>query len=171
MKQTIEQFGGQCHDILKRNSGPVGLEQVRQGLETLLADQDILAAYLGPDADEPRKIVYEDWELKFCILTHVHKGSNESPPHDHGPTWAIYGQAKGTTEMTEYRVLEASEAGKPGKVEAFKSYALKPGMAVAYEAGQVHSPKRTGETRLIRIEGVNVVTVKRTPYKLAEAPS
>jgi hypothetical protein len=39
-------------------------------------------------------------------------------------------------------------------------------MAVAYEAGQVHAPKRTGETRLIRIEGVNVTTVKRTPYEL-----
>jgi len=167
MKQSIEQFGGRCHDILKQNPGPEGLEQVRQGLETVLADEGILATYLGPDADAPRKVIYEDPELKFCILAHVHKGSNESPPHDHGPTWAIYGQAQGMTEMTEYRVVEASKDGKPGKVEAFKSYELRPGMAVAYEAGQVHSPKRTGETRLIRIEGVDTTKVKRTPYKLA----
>lgn len=167
MTQTIEEFGGRCHDILKQNPGPEGLEQVRQGLEEVLADEDILAAHLGPDADSPRNILYEDPELKFCILAHVFKGSNESPPHDHGPTWAIYGQATGTTEMTEYQVVAAPEDGKPGKVEAFKSYELRPGMAVAYEAGQIHSPKRTGETRLIRIEGVNVTTVKRTPYKLA----
>jgi predicted metal-dependent enzyme (double-stranded beta helix superfamily) len=166
MGQTIEQFGGRCHDILKQNPGPEGLEQVRQGLEQVLGDPDILATHLGPDADAPRKIIYEDAELKFCILAHVFKGANESPPHDHGPTWAIYGQAGGTTEMTEYRVVEAPEDGKPGTVEAFKSYELAPGMAVAYEAGQVHSPKRTGETRLIRIEGVNVTTVKRTPYEL-----
>ncbi|MBC8242741.1 MAG: hypothetical protein H8E30_20055 [Alphaproteobacteria bacterium] len=167
MKQSIEQFGSRCHDILKQNPGPEGLERVRQDLEAVLADEDILATYLGPDADAPRKIIYEDPELKFCILAHVHKGSSESPPHDHGPTWAIYGQAQGTTEMTEYQVVEASKDGKPGKVEAFKSYKLEPGMAVAYEAGQVHSPKRTGETRLIRIEGVDTTTVKRTPYKLA----
>ncbi|MDA1098510.1 MAG: hypothetical protein O2967_05940 [Proteobacteria bacterium] len=165
MVQTIEQFGSRCHDILKQNPGPEGLEQVRQGLEQILSDADVLATYLGPDADAPRKIIYEDPELKFCILAHVFKGSNESPPHDHGPTWAIYGQASGTTEMTEYRVVEAPKDGRPGKVEAFKSYELRPGMAVAYEAGQVHAPKRTGETRLIRIEGVNVMTVKRTPYE------
>ena len=79
MGQTIEQFGGQCRDILKRNPGPEGLEQVRQRLERVLADPDIVAAHLGPDADEPRKIIYQDAELKFCILAHVFKGSNESP--------------------------------------------------------------------------------------------
>lgn len=167
MTKSIEEFGARCHDILKQNPGPEGLEQVRRGLEQVLADEEILATYLGPEADEPRRIIYEDPELKFCILAHVFKGSNESPPHDHGPTWAIYGQASGSTEMTEYQIVKAPEGGKPGQVKAFKSYELKPGMAVAYEAGQVHSPKREGETRLIRIEGVNVTTVKRTPYELA----
>ena len=167
MTRTIEQFGNRCHDILKQNPGAEGLEEVRQGLEQVLVDEDILAAHLGPEADQARKIIYEDPELKFCILAHVFKGANESSPHDHGPTWAIYGQARGATEMTEYQVVEAAKDGNPGKVEAFKTYTLEPGMAVAYEAGQVHAPKRTGETRLIRIEGVNVTTVKRTPYELA----
>jgi predicted metal-dependent enzyme (double-stranded beta helix superfamily) len=167
MTRTIEQFGSRCHDILKQNSGAEGLEEVRQGLERVLVDEDILAAHLGPEADQARKIIYEDPELKFCILAHVFKGANESSPHDHGPTWAIYGQARGATEMTEYQVVEAAKNGNPGKVEAFKTYKLEPGMAVAYGAGQVHSPKRMGETRLIRIEGVNVTTVKRTPYELA----
>jgi hypothetical protein len=167
MTRTIEQFGGRCREILKQNSGAEGLELVRQGLEQVLGDEDILAAHLGPEADQDRKIIYEDAELKFCILAHVYKGANQSFPHDHGPTWAIYGQARGTTEMTEYQVVEAARDGNPGKVEAFKTYKLEPGMAVAYQAGQVHAPKRTGETRLIRIEGVNVKTVKRTPYELA----
>jgi predicted metal-dependent enzyme (double-stranded beta helix superfamily) len=167
MRRTIEQFGERCHDILKRGTGSEALEQVRRDLETVLVDDTILATHLGPDSESPREIIYEDPGLKFCILAHVFKGSNESPPHDHGPTWAIYGQARGTTEMTEYRILVAPEDGKPGKVEAIKSYDLKPGMAVAYDVGQVHSPKRTGETRLIRIEGQNVMTIKRVPFELA----
>lgn len=167
MGQTIEQFGACCRDILKRDAGPEGLEKVRQNLEEVLADEDFLAAHLGPEADSQRKIIYEDPELKFCVLAHVFTGPKESPPHDHGPTWAIYGQATGTTEMTEYRVVQAPKAGKPGKVEPFKTYEMTPGMAVAYDVGQVHSPKREGDTRLIRIEGMDVTTVKRTPLELA----
>ena len=55
--------------------------------------------------------------------------------------------------------------GQPGKVEAVKSYDLNPGMAVAYGVGQLHSPKREGETRLIRIEGKNLDTIKRDRYE------
>lgn len=167
MGQTVEQFGARCRDILKRNPGSEGVEQVRRNLEEVLADEDFLAAHLGPDEDSDRKIIYEDPELKFCILAHVFTGSNESAPHDHGPTWAIYGQATGTTEMTEYQVIQAPEGEKPGKVEPCKTYQMTPGMAVAYDVGQVHSPKREGDTRLIRIEGRNVRTVKRTPLELA----
>ncbi len=166
MGQTIEQFGAQCHDILKKSSGPDGLEQVRQGLEKILADEEILAAHLGPEEDSQRKIIYEDPELGFCILAHVFKGPKESPPHDHGPTWAIYGQATGTTEMTEYNVVQPPAEGKPGKVEPVKTYPMTPGKAVAYGVGQVHSPKRTYETRLIRIEGKNVTKLKRSPFEV-----
>ena len=129
MEQLIEQFGARCHDIIKQGHGPDELELVRQDLEKMLVNEDFLAAHLGPDADDPRKIIYEDPELEFCILAHVSKGASESPPHDHGPTWAIYGQAKGTTEMTEYRMLEPAGDDTPGKVEVLKSYQLEPGMA------------------------------------------
>ena len=95
----------------------------------------------------------------------MYKGAKDSAPHDHGPTWAIYGQAAGTTEMTEYRVVQAPADGKPGKAEAVTSYRMTPGMAKAYDVGQVHSPKREGETRLIRIEGTNVKKVKRAPFE------
>jgi hypothetical protein len=38
---------------------------------------------------------------RFCILGHVHKDApgRLSPPRDHGPSWAIYGQAKGETTI------------------------------------------------------------------------
>jgi predicted metal-dependent enzyme (double-stranded beta helix superfamily) len=167
MTQSIEEFGRNCHDILKQGHGPEQLEQVRRGLEKVLVDEEILATHLGAEADEPRKIIYEDEELGFCILAHVFKGASQSSPHDHGPTWAIYGQATGTTEMTEYRMLQPAEDDNPGKVEVAKSYRLDPGMAVAYQAGQIHAPRREGETRLIRIEGSDVTKIKRAAYEVA----
>jgi hypothetical protein len=46
-----------------------------------------------------------------------------------------------------------------------RSYPLKPGMACLYNEGDLHSPRREGPTRLIRIEGQNVEKVKRFAYE------
>ena len=46
-------------------------------------------------------------------------------------------------------------------------YDLDPGMAVAYPKGALHSPKREGDTRLIRIEGADVTKMKRDKYTIA----
>jgi hypothetical protein len=97
----------------------------------------------------------------------VFKGARIRDPHDHGPSWAIYGQVEGTTKMTEFKLLEAPADGKPGKVEAEKSYDLEPGMAVAYNIGVLHAPVRDATTKLIRIEGRNMAGVKRDKFELA----
>lgn len=165
MNPVIEQFAAECHDILKKDSGAGGLEQVRQGLEKVLANQDVIKEYLGPDQDVARNVLYEDKELGFCIIAHAYNNARIRDPHDHGPSWAIYGQVEGTTEMTEYRLLEKPKDGQPGKVEAVKTYDLKPGMAVAYEPGKLHAPVRHGPTRLIRIEGKNMENIKRDKFE------
>ena len=167
MNERLETFAAECHRILKADPGPTGIEAVRETLEPLLVDTDFVAAYLGPDNNDVRKVLYEDPELGFCILAHVYKGSNEAPPHDHGPSWAIYGQATGATEMTVYDKVAEPTADAPGKAAPRKTYVLKPGMAVAYKVGDLHSPKRDGETRLIRMEGQNLDGVKRDKYQRA----
>lgn len=167
MDQKLESFAAECHRILKADPSPAGIDAVSKKLEPLLVDADFVATYLGPDNDEVRKVLYEDSELDFCILAHVFKGTNEAPPHDHGPAWAIYGQASGSTEMTEYDLVTPPSDDTPGQVTASKTYVLEPGMAVAYPAGALHSPKREGETRLIRMEGKNLDGVKRDKFELA----
>jgi hypothetical protein len=67
--------------------------------------------------------------------------------------------------MTEWSVVEAASEARPGKVKRIESYVLKPGMACVYNEGQLHSPKRNGPTRLIRIEGRNMDGVKRLRYE------
>ena len=109
-------------------------------------------------------MLYEDPELEFCICAHVHLGPKESPPHDHGPTWAIYGQAKGVTTMSEWRKVKPADGDTPGKVALAKRYDMEPGAAVVYNEGVLHSPKRDAETRLIRIEGRDITRIKRDRY-------
>lgn len=160
MAHTLEQFAAACHDILKADPGPAGRQQICALLQDVLKDDDFVATHLGDNVPE-RKILYEDPEFGFCILAHVNHGARETAPHDHGPSWAIYGQARGETEMTDWALVEPATADKPGKVRQVKTYTLKPGMAYAYYEGQLHSPRRAGPTRLIRIEGLNMDNVRR----------
>lgn len=166
MTHTIERFGAECHDILKAEPGPAGRNKVCALLRDMLKDGDFVAAYLDDQTPE-RKILYEDTELGFCVLAHYYRGAKESPPHDHGPSWAIYGQAQGETEMSDYELLEPATADQPGKVRRIRTYKLTPGVAHVYNEGDLHSPKREDSTKLIRIEGINMEKVKRLKYRSA----
>ncbi|MBI2203285.1 MAG: hypothetical protein HYU41_05475 [Candidatus Rokubacteria bacterium] len=166
MGYTLEQFAAEVRQILGSDPGPGGREKVRAVVEQVLKDETFIAKHLGDDVPE-RKILYEDPTLGFCILAHVYQGAKESGPHDHGPSWAIYGQARGETVMNDWTVLEPAAPGKPGKVQHARAYALKPGMAHVYHEGFVHSPRRDGPTRLIRIEGTNMDRVKRLAFEKA----
>jgi predicted metal-dependent enzyme (double-stranded beta helix superfamily) len=164
MGYTIEQFSKQCHDILKAENNPAGRSKVCALLQDVLKDEQFVATYLN-DATPERKILYEDPELGFCILAHHYKGPKVSPPHDHGPSWAIYGQARGETQMSDYQLLEPATPEKAGKVRKTRTYKLAPGGAHVYNEGELHSPTRTDSTRLIRIEGTNMEKVNRLKFE------
>lgn len=164
MALTLERFSAECHGLLKANPGPAGREKVRALLETALKDEGFVASCLDEKTPE-RQILYEDPELKFCILAHSYQGAKTSPPHDHGPSWAIYGQARGVTEMSDYQLLEPASTDKPGKVKKVRTYTLTPGVAHVYNEGDLHSPARAGPTRLIRIEGLNMEKIKRLKFQ------
>lgn len=164
MPHTLESFAAAAHDILTAENNPAGREKVRALLEDVLKDDAFVARHLGDDVPE-RKILFEDPQLGFCILAHVYRGAKESSPHDHGPTWAIYGQARGETLMNDWALVEPASPAKAGKVRHVRSYPLKPGMAHVYNEGDLHSPRREGPTRLIRIEGTNMDKVKRLSYE------
>ncbi len=163
MGHTLEQFAATCHRILAENPGPDGRQKVCAVLEDVLADQEFIAKHLGADVSD-RQILYEDPELGFCILAHNYPGARDSNPHDHGPYWAIYGQARGETIMTDWALVEPAGEGKRGKVRHVRDYALRPGMAHVYNEGDLHSPRRESSTSLIRIEGRNLDHVRRFGY-------
>ena len=161
---TIQEFAKKTRDILKTENNPAGRKKVSELLQQALKDEDFIAESFRGEVGE-RKILYEDPELGFCILAHNYTGPKESSPHDHGPSWAIYGQARGETSMTDWELLEAASAEKTGKVKKKRDYKLTPGIAYVYNEGDLHSPSRAGPTRLIRIEGTNMEKVKRFKFE------
>ena len=161
---TLAQFSDQCHRILADNPGVEGRKKVCVLVQEVLKDDAFVHAHLGDDVPE-RKILYEDPELGFCILGHVNHGARESKPHDHGPSWAIYGQARGETVMSDWEMVEPATEDRPGRVRLVRKYTLTPGTAHVYNEGDLHSPRRSGATRLIRIEGRNLEKIRRLAYE------
>jgi hypothetical protein len=164
MAYTLTQLAADIRETLKADSGPAGKEKVCGFVTRSLKDPTFIAAHLkerAPGAN-PREVLYEDPELGFCICGHVYGGSANGAPHDHGSSWAIYGQATGVTEMTDWRIVKPAVGDAPALVEPVKTYLMHPGDAHLYDVGAVHSPKREAAVKLIRIEGMNLDRVKRS---------
>jgi predicted metal-dependent enzyme (double-stranded beta helix superfamily) len=161
---TLEQFAAECHRILESTPGPDGRKKVSAVVQEALRDDAFVTRHLGDDVSE-RTILYEDPTLGFCILAHNYATAKDSPPHDHGPSWAIYGQAKGETHMTDYERVAEPADGKPGRAKPLRTYKLVPGVAHVYNERDLHSPRRDGPTQLIRIEGMNMDRVKRAKFE------
>ena len=161
MSWTLEKFAADCQQALTEDPGPAGRKKVCEVVQEVLKDEAFVGKYIGDDVPE-RKILYEDPKLGFCILAHVNqRQEKESNPHDHGPSWAIYGQARGETVMSDWALVEpAKPRTSRARCASPRSYTLKPGMAHVYNEGDLHSPRRDGPTRLIRIEGTNMDKVK-----------
>lgn len=167
MGYTLEQFANECRRILAQDPGPAGRKTVCGLVQDVLRDESFVQKYLGDEVSD-RRILYEDPELGFCILAHHYEGARVSNPHDHGPYWAIYGQAVGETIMSDFALIEPAAEGKRGKVRYVKSYTLKPGMAHVYNEGDLHAPRREATTKLIRIEGRNLDKIRRFGYELVQ---
>lgn len=160
MSYTLNSFAASAREILQADNTPAGREKLATLLRSALLDRAFVESQFDAQSPE-RKIVYEDPDLGFCILAHRYTDERVGPPHDHGHSWAIYGQADGETVMSDW------EQVTPGKIRKVREYTLTPGVARLYNEGDIHAPSRSGPNRLIRIEGTNMERVKRTRFDLA----
>jgi hypothetical protein len=163
MSYTIQALAADIHRELSREQSAAAKQAVCRHVWRALTDPEFVATHLRnkPTGSDPREILYEDPQLGFCICGHVYPNEAIGSPHDHGSSWAIYGQATGVTEM----IVEKGEAGKPSLVEPVKTYEMHPGDVQFYDVGAVHSPKREAPVKLIRVEGRNLDHVKRSNIK------
>jgi hypothetical protein len=167
MTYELEQLAADIRAALVAAPGTAGRRAACRFVEKALGDDAFVAAHLPDRAPgaHPREMLYEDPELGFCICGHVYGDAAYAEPHDHGPAWAIYGQARGSTEMTDWRIVEAGDGDRPALVEPIQTYELAPGQAQLYDVGAVHSPLRAQPTKLIRIEGRNLDNIQRSNIK------
>ena len=161
MPYSLDQFIADCRASLKRNPGPQGREEVRVKLEQLLRNQEFVEQHCGDDVPRGLKVLYEDPELKFQVLAHINEKARTSPPHDHGASWAIYGQAKLWTDMIEWKREDNGTDAKHAKLTPEKKYRLNPGHAGIYQDGKIHSIDYPDKSRFVRVTGTNLDNINR----------
>ena len=161
MAYNLNQFIADCRGILARDPGPAGREQVRANLERLLANADFVREHCSDDAPRGLKVLYEDPKLGFQILAHINDKARVSPPHDHGASWAIYGQATKYTDMIEWEREDDGKDPKQAKLKPVKKYRLTPGKAGIYQNGAIHSIDYPDYARFIRVTGTNLDKIDR----------
>lgn len=168
MAYTLDDFAADCHRILKADPGPAGREAVRKKMQELLMEDAFVAAHCGPNTSGGANLLHEDPELGFQILAHIMDRDYTGGPHDHGDSWAIYGQAVKHTEMTEWK--RNDDGSVPGKatIEKSKSYRMERGQAGIFQAGAIHSIAYPAGARFIRVTGTNLENIARGRYN-AEA--
>jgi hypothetical protein len=164
MTYELEDFCRDCRETLARGTGPEALEGVRRSLARLLANAAFVERTCGPEAKPGLHLLYEDAGLGFQVLAHINEKPRVSPPHNHGESWAVYGQATGYTDMTEFR--RTDDGGDPAhaKLEMTRKYRLNPGEVGIYASGAIHSIDYPEKSRFIRITGTNLDRIYRDAF-------
>ncbi len=167
MSYDLDRFVADCRGILSADPGPKGREEVRLRLERLLGEQDFIEKYCGDDAPRGLSVLYEDKGLGFQVLAHINDKARVSPPHDHGASWAIYGQATKYTDMTEWERLDNGTDAAHAELKPTRKYRLMPGEAGIYQDGTIHSIDYPDKARFIRVTGTNLDRIHRVRFDLA----
>ena len=167
MAYTLEQFAADCRELLKAEPGPAGRRKVVGKLETLLREDDFIDAHCGADAEPGAHVLYEDPTLGFQVLAHVMNNARKGGPHDHGASWAIYGQAVAHTDMTKYRRLDDGSTDGKAEIEIDREYRLERGQAGIFDDGKIHSINYPDGARFIRVTGCDLSTIPRGRYDMA----
>src|SRR6195256_6790335 len=167
MSYDLDQFVSDCRAILKRDPGPAGREEVRVRLERLLANQEFVQEYCGDQVPRGLHMLYEDPDLGFQVLAHIKDKARVSPPHDHGASWAIYGQATHYTDMIEWQREDDGSSPDKAKLKPAKKYRLLPGHAGIYQDGKIHSIDYPDYARFVRVTGTNLDNIQRVRFDLA----
>jgi len=154
---SFETFCDDCRANMA--AGAEGRERIREDVERLLAQADFVAEHFGPDAEPGIQPLYTDPETGFQVLAHVYAEGKDSPPHDHGTSWAVYGQAVKHTDMKVWRRTDDGGEAGHADVEVDQSYRLDPPMAGVFEPGQIHSIHFPAGARFLRVTGTDLKTI------------
>ena len=164
MNYTLEQFCEDCHKAFAADGRSTGRKAVQNLLEKLLVNEEFITQHLK-NQSTGKSILYHDKEFDFYVMAHGTDHENrKGKPHDHGPSWAVYGQATGTTNMTLWNRLDDNSHAGYAELKEDHTFALEPGKAALFDTGIIHSTAHPRPARWVRVTGTNLDTIERYSY-------
>jgi hypothetical protein len=160
MAYTLSEFCKDANAILKSHPQAEALPKVAECLGALLVNPQFVAETFNDATPVGRRELFHDPELDFYVLAHVQEGGKTGKPHSHGSSWAIYGNARNVTEMTEYRRVNP-ESEENVVLEVSSKYALRPGETRSYGPNVIHSTAHPQKAWVIRITGTDLDKLPR----------
>ena len=164
----LEDFCSDLKTALSTQDGEQARESIRKKLEKLLTNKEFVSTYCHQDAKIGVHVLYQDDELGFMVLNHVINKGRKSPPHDHGDSWAIYGQAVGHTDMSEFERLDNETREGIAELKMVSEYRLTPGLAGTFGPRQIHAIHFVEGSRFIRITGTDLSRITTRKFDMAE---
>jgi hypothetical protein len=161
---AFDRFTGELTAILKEK-GVASVNEIAAQLKAVLRDP-AFAARAFPDETKPKRELFHDPEPDVHVYAHVHKGPKRGKPHSHGSSWAVYGNVKGVTTMTEWQ--RVNRDGDGGVIlETIERYELRPGETRAYPPHAIHSTEHAEIALVIRITGTDLAKIERYSFNPA----
>jgi predicted metal-dependent enzyme (double-stranded beta helix superfamily) len=160
MAYTLNEFCADSRAILEAQPLAAALPQIADCLSRLLIDPDFVSETFSGDMPPGKRVLHHDPELDFYVLAHIQQGGKTGKPHSHGTSWAIYGNAKNRTEMTEWRRMNP-ETEDHAELAAANRYSRGPGQTRAYGVGMIHSTAHPEKAWVIRVTGTDLDNLPR----------
>lgn len=160
MGYSLRDFCLDAAAVLKTGSTRQHVENVKAHMERLLVDPAFVKEYFSDRQEIGLKRIHVD-PLGFEVMTYRYEEARKSNPHDHGDSWAIYGQVAEYTEMTEWDRLDDGTDPDRARLKPNPAYRLTPGKAGVYYGRQLHSTQTPVGTRYLRVTGTDLENIER----------
>ena len=165
MAYDLKAFNGDLTALLKEK-GTGALPDVAAKLQRLLKNPDFVAETFHDDMEPGKRVLFHDPDTGAYVQAHVQKPGKRGNPHSHGDSWAIYGNARGYTEMTEWRRVNP-ESEEHAVLELKDSYRLGPGQARAYGPHAIHATAHPDTAWVIRVIGCDLDNIPRFRFRVS----
>jgi predicted metal-dependent enzyme (double-stranded beta helix superfamily) len=156
MAYDLEQFCADARATLQ-SSGALEdkLARISERLAALLANPAFVGSAFAGDPAPGQRLLHRDAETDFHVLAHVQGAGKSGMPHSHGSSWAVYGSARGFTDMTEWRRVNP-DTEPQAVLEAASKYRLDEGKTHAYGPHVMHSTAHPENAWVIRVTGTDL---------------
>lgn len=161
---ALDAFLADCRTIFL---SPAPLDSRLMGigerLSHLVRDEAFVSLTFAGDPPAKR-LLHRDPQTDIHLLAHVFQPGVGGNPHSHAPSWAIYANARGSTDMREFVRLNP-EGEDPAELKVTASYRMNPGDVRAYPSTAIHAPRHEAPACVIRVTGGDLDAMKRWRFR------